>query len=149
MISFKWSRAFKIIPQCSWLMLLFKCTWCCYLKGHKFVIWLGCPGIYFHRILQSNYEKFDSFIFYWKNKQDKHNSVSTQNSKFFWLSFINFIKMTSTDSSKPTKEKCWSRSSFTISFSGSLMCNTGYSHGSWCSQTQFQLTLVTTTEYLH
>lgn len=69
--------------------------------------------------------------------------------KFFWLSFTNFIKMTSTDSSKQTREKCWSRSSPTISFPSSLMCNTGCSHGSWSCVGPNTNTLVTTTEYFH
>lgn len=36
----------------------------CYLKGHKFMVWLWCPCIDFHRTLQCNYQELDSFIFY-------------------------------------------------------------------------------------
>jgi len=36
----------------------------CYLKGHKFVVWLWRPCIDFHRTLQRNYQEFDSLIFY-------------------------------------------------------------------------------------
>lgn len=36
----------------------------CYLKGHKFVVWLWRPCIDFHRTLQCNYQEFDSLIFY-------------------------------------------------------------------------------------
>lgn len=93
--------------------ITFQCTWCCYLKGHELVVWLGCPCINFHRTLQSNYEKLDSFIFYWKIKWE-HKSVSTWNSKFFGLSSADFINMTSLGSSKQTGGKCWLRSSLTV-----------------------------------
>lgn len=47
----------------------------CYLKGHKFVVWLWCPCIDFHRTLQCNYQEFDSFIFYWNSNKTKISSV--------------------------------------------------------------------------
>ena len=49
---------------------IFKHTCRYYLKGHEFVIWLGCPRVDFHRVLQSNDQKFDPFIFYWNSKKN-------------------------------------------------------------------------------
>ena len=63
----------RLIP---WLLVtvcmadeISKHTWHYYLKGHEFVIWLGCPRVDFHRALQSNDQKFDPFVFYWNSKK--------------------------------------------------------------------------------
>lgn len=102
-----------------------KCTWHYYLKGHKFVIWLGCPRIDFHRTLQSNDQKFDSFIFYWKQTWKKNAGQYQDGTlKFFWV-FFKLYKYAFYWFIHPNRRQCCTRPSLTFSFPSSFLYHSG------------------------
>ena len=56
----------------------FKCE--SHLKGHKLVVGLGGPSIHFHRVLESDDQKFDTFVFYYRGDAGAESCSRTTHS---------------------------------------------------------------------